>query len=157
MAKRCSLDTSTINGYRIKHTKAFGGIEGPNKSGIWLDGPERDCIWDMVWTTRHSGNSRSWRIHKRPHVYRHIVWISFIMAHGDVRLHYSLRIDLSGHRLSIPIILSYEVDVMIGLCAVLVPSVIAATAHNLVLKPWLRAQRLAYVDFNKCVRGVADH
>ncbi|KAF8512661.1 hypothetical protein BU17DRAFT_53907 [Hysterangium stoloniferum] len=58
----------------------------------------------------------------------------------------SVRIDLSGHRLHIPIILSYEVDVMIGLCAVLVPSVVAATTHNLIIKPWLRTRRLAQLE-----------
>jgi len=59
---------------------------------------------------------------------------------------HSLRLDLSGHRLHLPIILSYEVDVMIGLCAVLVPSVVAAAAHNLVIKPWLRTLRLAQLE-----------
>jgi len=53
-----------------------------------------------------------------------------------------LQAHFSGTRLSVPIMLAYEADVIIGLCALLAPSVIATVCYNFAIKPWLRARRL---------------
>ncbi|KAF8488061.1 hypothetical protein JB92DRAFT_3018242 [Gautieria morchelliformis] len=51
-----------------------------------------------------------------------------------------------GQRIHVPIVLSHEVDVIIGLCALLVPSTLAALVHNFVIKPRLRARRIAQLQ-----------
>lgn len=58
-------------------------------------------------------------------------------------LTFSPSLELLGQRIHIPVVLSHEIDVIIGLCAILVPSGLAVLAHNFVVKPRLRVHRIS--------------
>lgn len=73
-------------------------------------------------------------------VYTRLTWVKLL----SVFTHSCsvCRLELLGQRIFVPIVLSHEVDVIIGLCAVLVPSTLAALAHSFLIKPRLRSRRI---------------
>ncbi|KIJ39007.1 hypothetical protein M422DRAFT_32881 [Sphaerobolus stellatus SS14] len=52
----------------------------------------------------------------------------------------NIMLEFSETRLSVPIILAYEADYYIGLCALIAPPAIAAVTYRLLIKPWLKAR-----------------
>lgn len=88
-------------------------------------------------------------------VYTSLTWVHHWISDCHTLMYYlsrsRSRIELLGQRIHIPIVLSHEVDVMIGLCALIVPSTLAALAHNFMIKPRLRARRIScVVSYNSC-------
>ncbi|GJJ10527.1 hypothetical protein Clacol_004753 [Clathrus columnatus] len=80
--------------------------------------------------------------------------VSVAVGSGNVGpLYTEISIQISGHQLAFPIILSYEADVMIGLCAMLVPSAMAGLTHSLLIRPWLRARRLSQLQNTLKIHG----